>query len=380
LNVRRHICYLTGTRADFGLLQSTLVRMNSHAAVRLSIVATGTHLSDLYGNTLDEIRAAGLHVAAALPTELGTTRASMTRAIGELIIQLIPTLQQIAPDCLLVLGDRGEMLAGAICAGHLGIPVVHIHGGERSGTIDEPVRHAISKLSHLHLVATDESRMRLIRMGESPDTVFVTGAPGLDGLKAMACVSRLSLTEDEGLNDSAPIALFQFHPVHGEERDAYRHTSAALDGLVAAGCSQIVALQPNADSGNSDVRTALADALDRYPGLRLHAHLPRPRFVSWLAHCDVFAGNSSSGIIEAATFGTPVVNIGTRQHLRERNQNVIDCGYGSDDIARATLQALQRGRTQMINLFGDGNAGTRILDRLLQAELTSPPPPKLNTY
>lgn len=174
----RRICYLTGTRADFGLMSSTLHAIAKDPRLDLNLLVTGMHLSPRYGHTVDEIEAEGFVIAARLPVELDDiSAAGMAVNLGRMLQGFVPALQAVEPDILLLLGDRGEMLAGAIAAIHLGIPVAHLHGGERSGTVDEPVRHAISKLSHLHFVATQEARDRLVCMGEQSMNVHVVGAP-----------------------------------------------------------------------------------------------------------------------------------------------------------------------------------------------------------
>ena len=184
---RRKLVYLSGTRADFGLMKSTLQRLALE--FDLGVAVTGMHLDARYGHTVDEIRGAGFEVCGEIAVDVGSrTPQSMAAGVGECLKGVTDLLVRERPDMLLLLGDRGEMLAGAIAALHLGIVCVHVHGGERSGTVDEPVRHAISKLSGYHLVATRESRERLIRMGEAPQRIFVTGAPGLDGLEADAAM------------------------------------------------------------------------------------------------------------------------------------------------------------------------------------------------
>jgi len=179
----RHICYITGTRADFGLMTNCLKAIDAHADLSLSLMVTGMHLSHQHGFTMDEITNSGLAIRGQVPLsdQLGTG-ASMVIGIAQMIQGFTALLDHARPDALLLLGDRGEMLAGALVGLHLNIPIVHIHGGERSGTVDEPIRHAISKLSHFHFVATEESQERLVRMGEKPQTIHVIGAPGLDGL------------------------------------------------------------------------------------------------------------------------------------------------------------------------------------------------------
>lgn len=377
--MRRRICYLTGTRADFGLMASTLQSIRDDAALELDLLVTGMHLSADHGHTVDEIEAAGLRIRRRLPIELRpSTGATMARGIGHMLVGIVDALGEDPPDLLLLLGDRGEMLAGAIAALHLSVPIMHVHGGERSGTVDEPVRHAISKLSHYHCVATAQSRERLIRMGEQSDSVFVTGAPGLDGLAALAREGREELCRSLALDPHRPVALMVFHPVLQEADDAARAATTILDALRAHAC-QVVALMPNADAGSDAIRQVLQSAAAD-PGVRVVTHLGRPRFAAWMAACDCMIGNSSAGIIEAATFGTPVLNLGSRQNLRERNANVVDLPLRSEPIHQAIGQALARGRHDGANVYGDGAAGARIVQLLRTLPLDGGLLAKTNTY
>lgn len=357
----RHICYISGTRADFGLMQTTLTALQAAPGLSVDVLVTGMHLSEAHGLTIQEIRTAGLPIRGevAVPLE-PATGATMARNLGQMIQQFVDHLEVRRPDIVMLLGDRGEMLAGAIAGIHLNIPVVHIHGGERSGTVDEPVRHAISKLSHVHFVATAASRERLVRMGELEDFVFVTGAPGLDGLQALASHSRAALCNTLGLASERPIALMVFHPVLQEAGQAGISAEAILTCLTSRGF-QVVAMMPNSDAGSGPIRQVL-EAYAQKPDMRVVNHLPRPIFASWMACCDVMIGNSSAGIIEAAAFGTPVLNLGRRQNLRERNANTVDAQMEVDAILAGLDQLLQRGRQPAANIYGDGQAGVRIVD------------------
>lgn len=376
---RRRITYISGTRADFGLMQATLERIHRDPRLELGIVATGMHLSAAHGRTVRDIEASGLPVAATVPVELEPpTGATMARNIGRMLAEFVPVLEREAPQIVLLLGDRGEMLAGALAAIHLNIPVAHIHGGERSGTVDEPVRHAISKLSHFHFVATAGARERLVRMGELPQHVHVTGAPGLDGLQALAGRSRAELAADAGLDPARPVALLVFHPVLQEAAAAGAQAAAVVDTLRRQGL-QVLALLPNADAGSEGIRQLLAARRDA-GDLHLVTHFPRADFVAWMAAADLMVGNSSAGIIEAATFGTPVVNIGMRQNLRERNANVIDCPAEPVAIAAAVERALRHGRHAPHNVYGDGAAGPRIVDLLASVPLDAGVLMKTNAY
>lgn len=375
----RRIAYVTGTRADFGLMQTTLRQIARHPGLDLSMVVTGTHLLPEYGETWREIAAAGLPVSEriALPAHV-PTGAHMARNIGVMLTAFVDAFERLAPDVVLLLGDRGEMLAAALAAIHLNIAVAHIHGGERSGTVDEPVRHAISKLSHLHFVSSEDARERLIRMGERESDVTVTGAPGLDGLTALAVATRAELCAEAGFDAARPVALFVFHPVLQEAGEAGEQAQRLTTALADAGV-QCLALMPNSDAGSAAVRCVLTDYAQR-PGVRLLTHLPRERFVSWMAACDVMVGNSSSGIIEAGSFGTPVINVGVRQNLRQRNANVADVPIEPLPLLVALKKALENGRFPAANCYGDGRAAERIVERLVSAPIDSALLLKCNTY
>jgi GDP/UDP-N,N'-diacetylbacillosamine 2-epimerase (hydrolysing) len=375
----RKIIYVSGTRADFGLMRRTLQLAAAQRGLEVSVCATGMHLSPDYGETVREIEAAGLHICARLPVPLeATTGASMARAIGHGLLGMVDVFERERPDFVLVLGDRGEMLAGALAAVHLNIPVVHLHGGERSGTIDESVRHAISKLAHYHFAATPGARRRLVRMGEQPARVFVTGAPGLDGLREEVRHDRDALCRALGFDPARRVALVVLHPVLQEAGDAARQARELLEAVQSCKL-QAVVLMPNADAGGRGIRRVL-EQYRRDPHLRLTVHLPRADFVSWMAAADVMVGNSSSGIIEAASFGLPVVNVGTRQHGRERGRNVTDAPARRMAIERALRQALKRGHVRARNPYGDGQAGERIVDLLQRLPLNAELLQKSNAY
>jgi len=379
---RRRIAYLSGTRADFGLVQSTLRKLHARNDAQVEVLVTGMHLSQAYGLTVREIEAAGLPITARVPVDVDTrTPLSMVQAVGQAVQGLADALHRSRPDLLLVLGDRGEMLAGALAALHLGVPVAHLHGGERSGTVDEPVRHAITKLSHVHLVATEESRDRVVRMGEDPAQVHVVGAPSLDDIAARESAPRAAVLQRLGLPVGARYVLVLFHPVVQEAHAAAAQTQALMQALRAEVLAQglrAVWLAPNADAGS----TAILRAVEAEPGGQLHrvTHLPRSDYLDALEHAELLLGNSSSGIIEASSFGTPVVNVGTRQRLRQRNANTLDCDADADAIARALRQALAHGRWPATNVYGDGRAGERIAQLLATVPLPRSLLDKTNAY
>ncbi len=375
----RRIVYVTGTRADFGLMQRTLMAIHHDPRLDLGVCVTGTHLLPAYGETVREIEGSGLKIIARLPVALdGSSGATMATALAVQLDGMTRLFSGYRPDLVLVLGDRGEMLAGALAALHLNIPIAHIHGGELSGTVDEPVRHAISKLSHYHFTSTEGARQRLIRMGERADRVFVSGAPGLDGLTDSVAADRAALCGRFGFDPSRPVALMVFHPVLQEVDTAGPQTRALLDALQERGC-QTICLLPNSDAGGAAVRAEI-EARASVTGCAVLTHLPRDEYLACLASADMLVGNSSSGIIEAASFGLPVVNVGCRQHGREQSSNVIDSGPTRAEIVEALAAALKRGRQPCENVYGDGQAGRRIVEWLATLPLDAQLMNKQNAY
>jgi GDP/UDP-N,N'-diacetylbacillosamine 2-epimerase (hydrolysing) len=375
----RKVCYVTGTRADFGLMQNTLQAIHVHSQLSLSLLVTGMHLLSCYGETWREIAADGLPIGAKISVNLsGSSGAEMSIALGEQVIGFTKALQQINPDLVLLLGDRGEMLAGAIAALHLNIPIVHIHGGELSGTIDESVRHAISKIAHYHFTATTKSRERLIRMGETGENIFVTGAPGLDAVYQLELLDRVPLFADYGLNHERPLLLILFHPVVQQAKDSAEQMRALLDAALEGDIQSLV-IMPNADSGGLGIAEVIRD-YSPHQLINTAVHVPRREFISLMAHAEVLVGNSSSGIIEATSLNTPVVNIGNRQRCRERNPNVIDVAPVKSEIVVAITKAREMKGQRWRNVYGEGGASARIVECLATLPLSPEVLEKVNAY
>lgn len=374
----RRVAYVSGTRADFGLMKRTLRLIAESTSADVAIIATGMHLSPLFGNTVNDIEASGLPLAGSIPVPVEEgTGASMAVAIADMLRGLVPMFEDLQPDAVLALGDRGEMLAAVLAAVHLNVHVFHVHGGERTGTIDESVRHAISKLAHFHLVATEASRRRVIRMGEVPERVYVTGAPGIDELRLAPRRDRAELLRESGFDSERPVALLLYHPVLQSAQEAGEEFDAVLRGLARVGC-QVLCLMPNSDAGSGAIREQIGHIADA--SVQIRTHLQRDEFIAWLQCADVMVGNSSSGIIEAASFGTPVVNIGERQNLRERNRNVVDVAPNGSRIASAVKGALSHGRFACQNIYGDGHASSRIAELVTTIPLDASILHKSNTY
>lgn len=375
----RKVCYISGTRADFGLMKNTLLAIHQHADLNLSILVTGMHLLSDYGETWREIKECGLNIGATVPVDLtGGSGKEMALALGAQITGFTEALTVDRPDILLLLGDRGEMLAGAIAALHLNIHIVHIHGGELSGTVDESIRHAISKLAHYHFTATEKSKERLIRMGEKPEHIFVTGAPGLDEIHKMTLLSRSEVMKKFGMDSTRSFILVLFHPVVQQAKMAADQVRAVLNAVIDSQKQGLV-IMPNADAGGSEIEEVIT-MLSKSNDLVTAVHVEREAFLTLVSYADVMVGNSSSGIIEAASLGTSVVNIGDRQQCRERNSNVIDVPPDETEVSRAIQEAQAMDVPQGQNVYGDGSASERITNLLLRLSLNRDVLEKVNAY
>lgn len=379
----RKILYISGTRADYGLMRHTLFAIYNHPNLALEIAATGMHLMPEFGETIDEIRddTFPLHEIPAMFS--GDDKESMSRFIGEFIATLTDRIKKIKPNMLLLQGDRVEMLGGAIVGAYLGIPVAHSHGGDVSSTVDETVRHAITKLSHIHFAATKNSAKRIIKMGEDPWRVFVIGAPGLDSILQEPLIPQKEMAARYSLDISKPILLVIQHPVSEETKEAPEQMRKTMEAIQELGYQSIV-VYPNADAGGRGMIEVI-ETYRNYPFIKMYKNIPHKEYVSLMRIASVMIGNSSSGIIEAPSFHLPVVNIGTRQERRERAGNTIEVGYDKKEIKRAVQKALlDRSFIQKVKKskspYGDGTAAKKIADVLSKIPLDAQLLKKQITY
>lgn len=372
------IDYLTGSRADFGLMLPCLKALDASPDFRCRIVATAQHLAPGYGDTIADVEQTGLEIAARIAVPLsGEDGREMALAMAAELDALTRFWSMDRPDAVMLLGDRGEMLAGALAAMHLSIPIIHVGGGERSGTLDESFRHAITKLSHVHLCSTTLAADRIIRMGERPDQVITIGAPGLVGICELAA-REFSFSGRFGFNEARKVALVIYHPVVQEAQKAAAQARAVIDAVRNAGFCQLV-LRPNSDAGGKAIN-AMLDQFGGDADIKVIDHLPRADYLAAIREADILVGNSSSGIIESASLGTPCLNIGSRQNGRERNANTVDCastqpGELADGISRA-LQA----KTSEPNIYGDGTADKSLVEALRSLEIGPALLDKINSY
>jgi GDP/UDP-N,N'-diacetylbacillosamine 2-epimerase (hydrolysing) len=373
------IHYVSGSRADFGLMKDTLQAVDRDERFNLSIVLAGQALIPEFGDVEGEVQAAELSIAGRVPAHLsGKDGLEMALAFAAEVKGFALLWSRVRPDLVLLLGDRGEMLAAAVAAFHLEIAIGHLHGGERSGTLDDGFRHAISKLANYHFAATDEAAERLVRMGEDPAAVTVVGAPGLVELGRLPPAPEGWLAQRFGLPKGRPTALVLFHPVVQEADQAFEQARSLFDALDRREIATIV-LRPNSDAGGREIERAIATRGPRAPCVVLD-HLTRREYLLTLGAVDLLIGNSSSGIIESASVGTPCVNVGSRQDCRQRNANVVDCPlFEPGDIDQAIGRAMTMDVSHS-NLYGDGMADRHLLEALARLPRTGRAPKKRNAY
>lgn len=339
----RRIVVITGSRADYGLLSVLMREIRNDPALELQVIATGAHLSPAFGMTIREIEADGFAIAARV--DMGITsdqRIALTAAIGRGVAGLGEALARLAPDIVVLLGDRYEILAAATSALVLGLPIAHIHGGEiTEGAMDDSIRHAITKMAHIHFAAVEPYARRIVQMGEPPERVFAVGALGVDAILGHEPLASEILDRDLGVPLRDPVLLVTYHPVTLHEGDE----GSAVDGLLAAlecfSKARVVITGVNADPGRMAIARRLGDYAARRPDrVTLHDSLGQHRYFSVMRRAAAVVGNSSSGVIEAPALGVPTVNIGARQQGRLKARSVIDCGENTDMIATAIARAL----------------------------------------
>lgn len=362
---RRRVAVVTGSRAEFGLLRPVMRAVAGHSELELMVVAAGSHLIQP-ALTFRDVRAEFV-VADSIPMQVAgrTGRDADAEAVGRGIARFVRSFNAIAPDWVVVLGDRIEAFAAASAASIGGWAVAHLHGGDRAeGIADEAMRHAITKLAHLHLPATPASAERIVRMGERPEFVKIVGSPAIDDLAAIPIMEPSGWVE---LGE--PDTLLLMHPV-GRSDEMEEATTGEVLGALSK--RRVLALHPNFDAGRNGVLRALNAS-----AVRTEEHLPRARFVGLLKRIveqgGVMIGNSSSGLIEAAALGLPVVDLGPRQHGRERASNVVHAEHEHADAVRAALdKALVLRPDPESHPYGDGTAGVRSAACLAEVDPRDP--------
>jgi GDP/UDP-N,N'-diacetylbacillosamine 2-epimerase (hydrolysing) len=361
----RRVAIVTGTRAEYGLFVPILREMEHGGKLKPALYVTGMHLSEEFGRTVEQVEADGFRIAGRIDVlSVDDTGAGMARYLGELTSALAREWERKRPDVVLVLGDRGEMLAAAITANCMNIPVVHLHGGEVSGSVDDGFRHAITKLAHLHLPATRKSAARIERMGEDAWRIKVVGAPGLDGI-LMAGEPEAKVARRLGIRKGKPLILVVQHPVVQEAVEAGRQMGETLAAVAELG-EQAVVIYPNADPGGREMIKVIKRYAKRHPAIKAFKSLGRREYLGVMLMSSVIVGNSSSGLIEAPSFGLPAINVGRRQRGRERGANVTDAPHSREAILRALRRfigdpVIKARLRKHSNPYGDGKTAPRVV-------------------
>lgn len=370
----RTIGVVTVSRSDYGFYQQILLRILMERGLRLHLLVGGMHLAQEFGLTVQEIEADGFPIAERIELLLASdSPEGIAKSMGVGVIGFAQAFARVRPDILVVLGDRFEMFAAAVAAMPFKIPLAHIHGGEiTEGAMDEAIRHSISKLSHLHFVATEEYGQRVRQIGEEPWRVVVSGTPSLDAVRSLIPLSRDELEARVGLDLGESPLLVTYHPVTLEyERTAWQ-VEQLLTALEKSGLS-VVFTAPNSDVSGRTIHRMIQEYVRTHPRACFLANLGSRAYLSLMRCAAAMVGNSSSGIIEAASFELPVVNIGTRQKGRVRGGNVIDVEYEAEAISRGIAKALspefRSSLTGMKNPYGDGCAAERIVRVLAEVGL-----------
>jgi UDP-hydrolysing UDP-N-acetyl-D-glucosamine 2-epimerase len=375
---RRKICVVTTSRADFGLLRGLLKSLRTDSALRLQVIASGMHLEPQFGLTVREIEAEGVKIDRKIDLHLtGGSGLANAKSLALGVAAFADAVNELHPAILVLLGDRFELLAPAIAALMLQIPIAHIHGGELTeGAIDDSIRHAITKMASLHFAATETYRRRIVQMGETSDRVFNFGAPGLDQIHESPLLTRKQLEAEIGLSLQGPVALVTYHPVTRITRGEGVQIRELVSAVRTSGLKAVFTMA-NADAHGAAINAYLKSVCAKTPErFKWIPHLGHRRYLSSLKHFAVMVGNSSSGLTEAPSFRLPVVNIGDRQRGRVKALNVIDVPCTRDAISKAIKRAVSarfratlRGMRNPYDRFHNGRASERIKDVLRDVDL-----------
>jgi len=332
---KRKIVYITGTRADFGLMYSTLSEINNNPKFDLSLIVTGMHLSKKYGYTIDLVKNSWFKIGMIIKLfkEETATNKDMAFALGKAIIAFTKAFEKIKPEIILIEGDRFEALAAAVSGAFLNIAVVHISGGDISRSIDDSIRHAVTKFAHIHLPGTKKSAERIIKMGEENWRVHMVGTP----INKNFC-SKYELEELFKLDFNKPVLLVIQHPITTQSDLASEQMKETMEAIKELN-EQTVIIYPNTDAGGAEM-IGVIDRYKKMSNLRIIPNIPSEQFMGLLKYSSVIIGNSSAGIVESSYFNTPCVNIGIRQEGRERAGNVIDVNYKKNEILNAVRKCL----------------------------------------
>ena len=374
--LKRKICVVTGSRADYGLMYWLLKDLQADPEIELQLVVTAMHLSAEFGSTWRKIEEDGLNIIRRVDMLLsGDSPVAISKSIGLGVIGFAQVFEELEPDIVVLPCDRFEILSAAQAALVARIPVAHIHGGELTeGAIDEAIRHTLTKMSHLHFVATEPYRRRVVQLGEQPNRVFNVGAPGLDHLQRTPLLSRGELESHLNFSLGEQSFLVTYHPVTLNEIPPVETLQNLLDALDRFPEAKVILTYPNADTfGRSLIRQIKDYANERSDRILLSSSLGQLLYLSALQEVDLVIGNSSSGLVEAPSVCTPTVNIGKRQQGRLRAESVIDCAENTGAIEKAIAKALSKKFQEKVqhttNPYSQSNTSQRIVSQLKNISL-----------
>ena len=375
----RKVCVVINSRANYGRVKSFMRAAKKSPQLELQVVVGASAVLYRFGNVRAVIEEDGFEIDAEMHTVVeGNEPVAMSMSAGLAGIELSGILNSLSPDVVVVVADRYEQIATAISSAYMNIPVAHLQGGELTGSIDDSVRHAISKLAHIHFPATELAGQRLVKMGEDPQSVHVIGCPAMDlVLDSQGSPPQQVLQTGVGsqLDPESPYLVVVQHPVTTEYLDAYSQVAETLTAVRKINEElgiQVVWLWPNVDAGSDSVSKRLREfrESDSAPGFHFFRNFTPEDYVRILRRAECIVGNSSSGIREASFMGVPSVSVGSRQSGRERSPNVIDVGYSAQEIENAILAQLEHGVYEVSSLYGDGTAGAQMAAILEHADLT----------
>lgn len=375
--MKRKICVIITARPSYSRIRTALHAISSHPGLELQLVVAASALLDRYGSTVNYIEADGFEISEKVYMVIeGATLTSSAKTTGIGIMELATTFDNLKPDMVCTIGDRYETMATAIAASYMNIPLVHIQGGEVTGNIDEKVRHAITKLSDLHLVSNEDARLRLIKMGEYEDKIFITGCPSIDIARQVSEHPEMDFDPclkyggvGRYLDYKEDYIVVMQHPVTTEFHAAKQQAETLVKVVHEMGLPAFW-FWPNPDAGSDGTSNALRSFREKYQDnhIRFFKNLEGTDFLKLLLHSRCLVGNSSVGIRECSYLGVPVVNIGSRQNRRLRGKNVTDTGYGAQELKDAISKQTAHGLYPSENLYGEGDAGKRIADVLSSAQ------------
>lgn len=370
----KKILFLTGSRGEWGYIRPILRIIEKHNDIQSILVVTNMHLLPAYGNSYKEIEMDGFKINYKIHMSLdGYSHFTQAKSLGISLLSLPDIIENEKPDWVLLAGDRGEQLMGAIAAAYTYTPVAHIQAGELSGNIDGMTRHAIGKLVHMHLAANEDAAKRLIKLGEEAFRVFNIGAPQIDEM-IQGKISSLSEIQNRLMLDiEKGYLLAVMHPVTEEAHKAGQQAEIFIKALNKINIPKVVIL-PNNDAGSNNVKNAIENYKEGE--YYIYANLKREDYLGLLKNCLCIVGNSSSGLLEAPTFQIPAVNIGRRQNLRYRGINVMDVDFNIDEIISAVTKAISVDfqkylKEKRINPYGDGHSSEKIVDLLMNTKIDS---------